>query len=112
MLHRRRDVMQQWADYITEGGAGVNQQDDLDDRIRAVARVVVKDEIEAATRRTLDRMGMSDALVSRTAIERLALEVLQARVSRSEYDPISPYQAALGGPGGVSGAQAGGPVKV
>ena len=90
----------------------MNQQDDLDDRIRAVARVVVKDEIEAATRRTLDRMGMSDALVSRTAIERLALEVLQARVSRSEYDPISPYQAALGGPGGVSGAQAGGPVKV
>lgn len=67
----------------------MTEQSDRDDRIRIVARVVVKSEIEKAVRRTLDRLGVTDALVSRTAIERIAIDVLQARVKRTENDPTS-----------------------
>ena len=62
---------------------------DLDDRIRAVACVVAKQELEAATRRTLKRFGLADSLASRTPLERIMLDILSDRVDRSERDPLA-----------------------
>ena len=63
--------------------------DDLDDRIRLAARLVVKQELEAATLRTLKRFGLADALVTRDRIERLMVDVLSERVDRTAHDPMS-----------------------
>ena len=67
----------------------MDDQNDQDDRIRLTARLVVKQELERATQRTLDRMGLTDALANRALIERVMLDVLRARVDRSERDPIA-----------------------
>ena len=64
-----------------------------DERTRLVARVIAKDEADAAAARMLQRFALPDSLTSRLTVERELHAVLSERITRGQSDPLARVRA-------------------
>ena len=67
----------------------IQHNTDMDHRARLTARIIAKQEADAATRRMLDRLGLPDCVASRLQVERQLADVLRERIERGEHDPVA-----------------------